>query len=275
MKRDNGYPISPLIKIYIYSGRALVRLWSFLRLCFAGFWLGIFDREAFHSIDRFFYDTDTEGMFFSEAFNREGLFVWEEEALNKYFRRQGRLLVIGAGGGREVIALRKKGHGVDGFECNPKLVGFANGLLKKEGLEPDVKVVPRDKGPGLVGSYDGIIVGWGVYMLIRGRQQRIEFLKALRGGAKAGCPVLLSFFYRAVSEGRYARIARIANLIKALLGRKDLVEEGDDLHLRYIASSYVHYFTQDEVRGELESAGFRLDLYNTKHYAHAIGIASA
>ena len=40
-----------------------------------------------------------------------------------------RLLVAGAGGGREVLALYKSGYEVDGFECHPELVALANTML--------------------------------------------------------------------------------------------------------------------------------------------------
>jgi hypothetical protein len=176
-------------------------------------------------------------------------------------------LIVGVGGGREALALRKLCYQVDGFECHPELLEYANGLLEREGLTPDIKRAPRDLCPAGGRIYDGLIVGWGAYMLIRGRQRRIEFLRQLRSQTEVGSPVLLSFFTRSY-DGLYFRlIMAIGNTIRWLL-RRDYLEMGDDL-----SPNYVHHFTRREIAAELRESGFEIKFYSDKQYGHAVGIA--
>ena len=249
--------------------------------CFAGFWLGSLTRETLHAIDEEYYtrtkgDSDPHNLdsdpqnkidYHSEEYNRRGLWEWEENAINTYFAGCERVLVLAAGGGREILALQRLGYAVDGFESHPALVGVANGLLQAEGYEQKVKWLPRDKPPSTATTYDGIVIGWGAYMLIQGRKNRIALLQQLRSQTQANCPLLLSFFYRTRTPSRVIIAALVANTIRRVL-RRELVEEGD-----WLAPEYVHYFTEDEITSEVSQAGFRIVDYGTTGYGHAVAMA--
>jgi len=162
------------------------------------------------------------------------------------------------------------------------LVEYANKLLEKEGLVPDIQLVPRDMCPVSSKIYDGLIIGWGAYILIQGSEQRIAFLNKLRALTQEQSPILLSFFTRSGNERRFKVIAAIGKVIRLIL-RRGPVEVGDDLPPYYVKSGektknyipyYVHYFTRDEIASELHEGGFELDFYCTEEYAHAVGIAS-
>jgi hypothetical protein len=68
--------------------------------------------------------------------------------------------------------------------------------------------------------------------------------------AEAGAPLLLSFFTRAPKHRRFPLSARVANVLRRLRGSKR-VEVGDDL-----VPNYVHRFTEDAIRGEIEMLAF-------------------
>lgn len=233
---------------------------------FIGFWLGVLTKENLHSIDQAHY----AGWFCNKEINMKGLFDWEVEVINNYFQSCNSLLVAGAGGGREVLALRKLGYDADGFECNLNLVEFANKLLNEEGATLNIKLANRDDCPIFQKQFDGIIVGWGVYMHIQGKQQRITFLKKLRAQVKDKSPILLSFFTRE-SNRRHMLIASVGNIIRRPLGR-EILEVGDDL----VDDLYEHFFIQEEIAGELHAAGFELQLFSQPRLsnAYAVGIAS-
>ena len=58
-------------------------------------------------------------------------------------------MVVGGGGGREVLALRRLGYEVDGFECDPGLVACANELLaagRSLDLKPQTTYLPTYLG---------------------------------------------------------------------------------------------------------------------------------
>ena len=206
-------------------------------------------------------------MYSQDDYNLQGFFSWEKQVVESHFSNTNRILVGGAGAGREMIALHKKGYVVDGFECNDELVKSGNELLRKEGITGSICHVPPDECIESNELYDGIIVGWSAYMLIQGRERRISFLKKLRSRIQTHGPVLISFYHRSGQNLYFSLVAKAANLIRFLL-RRPRVLKGDAL-----APNYVHYFTKEEIEHELSHAGFRLVFYSFIDYGHAVGIA--
>ena len=260
------YPLS--LKIYKRSVAILGKVQTALSVIFAGFWLGVLDRKTLQLADRLFYDDDA--MYQDEAYNRSGFWDWEAQAIAKHFSSSSKILVAGAGGGREIYALHKSGYQADGFECNSSFVEFANNFLREEEINSQVKLAPRDSCPNGDRIYNGLIVGWGAYTNIQGRQHRIDFLKQMRSQTTGGeIPILLSFFPRQNKILTYKIIATVGNMIKTLrLSPK--IELGDSLLPHRI---FVHYFTQSEIKSELREAGFKLIEYSDKEYGYAIGLA--
>lgn len=214
-----------------------------------GLWLGVMGRGALHAVDQAFYEAS--GPYREEEHNTRGLFPWEEEAVRGHFAGCRALLVVGAGGGREVLALAERGFAVEGYECNAALAGYAAALLARRGSAGVVRLLPRDEAPAGGGPYDGIVVGWSAYMLIAGRARRVAFLRGLRRRVPLGAPVLLSFWTRPGDSARTRIVAAVGGALRRLLRREPL-ESGDDL-----APNFVHRFTAAEVAAELREGGFR------------------
>lgn len=256
------------VRIYLSSRKCLRKITTAAHAGFNGLWLGLMSKDTLHGIDEMYYDAN-KGMYCNEEYNRRGLFAWEREVVDNFFADRSSVLVAAVGGGREVLALRRLGFDADGFECHPGLVSFANELLEKEGLTPDVRCVPRDQFPEDGRSYDGLIVGWGAYMLIQGRRNRVNFLKGLRAKVGDGAPLVVSFFHRASDQALHLKIVRSSgNFFRSLLRREPL-EYGDDL-----VPDFVHYFSREELAAELAEAGFAMVYYSKKDYGHAVGIAA-
>ncbi|MEW5802927.1 MAG: SAM-dependent methyltransferase [bacterium] len=238
------------------------------KIVFTGFWLGILKRETFHLIDnKFFNNDDNRKIYHNNEYNRSGFFEWEKIIIENYFQQCKSLLVTSAGGGREMLALMKRGYEVEGFECNNALVECAHRLFIEEGFPPRIQSAPRDQCPPVTKIYDGIIVGWSAYMYIQGRTNRIAFLKILRKLLRERAPILLSFFAYPDKPFYFRMIKAVANSIRWPLGR-ELAEAGDDL-----VPNYVHIFNEEEIASELNEAGFQLELYSTDLYGHAVGFA--
>ncbi len=136
------------------------------------------------------------------------------------FRTAGGFYVVGAGGGREVHALQNMGYLVEAFECNHKLQEFGNKFLSDEGLTPCIKSFERDACPQSNSKYDGVIIGWGAYMLIQGSARRVSFLQTASSQIADEANILLSFFARSGDNWQMKNIASIGNIIRFLL-RKD------------------------------------------------------
>jgi hypothetical protein len=266
-----------LPRIYFRMQRLQLRLVSDALAISNGIWLGVLSRSALGVIDDMYYvgsvaELERRVDYRADAYNKQGLWLWERQAIERYFSRKGRLAVLGAGGGREVLALKRLGFEVDGWECQEEFVNAANRILTANGLEATVSRVPRDTCPPGDPSYSGIVMGWGLYTGIPGSQRRIALLRAVRERLGQGSPVLLSFFSRDSAELiRFHLTATIANILRPL-ARRERVEVGD-----YLTPNYGHFFTESEVRSELESAGFTLAMYSTNNrmrpYAHAVAIA--
>jgi hypothetical protein len=225
----------------------------------------VFTRPQLHSIGAYKYKWDA--LYVTDEHNQRGLFGWEIRAIEKYFAGCECLLLTAAGGGREVLALRRLGIKVQGVESDERLMRFANDLMEREGLSPDIKWAPWDHLPELREEYDGVVVGWGGYMLIRGKNSRVMYLRRLRERVAHGAPILLSFF----TTGHYTRglraVAKLGNLVARTLGR-EAIELGDSL-----LPNYVHFFTQEQLENELQEGGFELICYERYPFGHGIGRA--
>lgn len=253
-------------KLLPSTRKLLSAFYLILTACFSGIWLGLLRRETLLEIDNVYYSSTKK--YRDGQYNKRGLWAWEKAMIARYFHNGKRLLLVGAGGGREVLALTRLGFEVHGFECNAELVCVANTLLEEEGLPPSVQFVPPDTCPVGPATYDGLIVGWGAYMLIQGRAKRIALLQSMRSHVRPGTPLLLSFFFRSLTAKRFLVTTAIGNMLRRLLRREE-IELGDALE-----PEYVHYSTREEIAGELREGGFALEHYSEDPYGHAIGIAN-
>jgi hypothetical protein len=238
-----------------------------LRGCFDGIWLGVLSHDQTARIDIVYYNRTA--LYMTESWNRRGLWPWEQAAIDAHFGGVRRIIVTSAGGGREILALNKAGYEVAGFEPHKDLRRFGNRLIAADGLSTEIRPSERDRWPSDTGDTDGVIVGWGGYMLIPGRDRRVAFLREAAKRLPAQAPLLVSFYPREDENLRFRIVTRIANLLRRLL-RRDPVVFGDAL-----APSLVHFFTKAEVESEMSEAGFELVDFGTNGYGWAVGRCSA
>jgi len=262
------------LRAYARARERRRRALNALNACFDGFWLGLLDREALERLDEHFYSDghdELAGRVFSyrdDEHNRSGLHPWEQAALERHLPPGGRVIVTGAGGGREVLALLERGFDAVGYEPNPTLVAAGAELLRELGHAGRLRGSGRDAFPDGGERADAVLVGWGSYMLIAGSERRVAFLRAARAALPGGAPLLCSFFVRP-PDARYFRIlARTANAVRRLRNR-ERVEVGDTL-----AENFVHRFTREEVERELALGGFRMVEFAHRPYGHAVAVAA-
>ena len=256
---------SRLVRAYMAGTRWQGHILTQLNAVANGFWLGLMDRGSLDLVDELYYQGRTE--YSADDYNLGGLRPWEEAAVRGHFPDHGRVVVTGAGGGREVLWLLEQGLDAVGYEPNPRLVAAGVPLLEERGHHGRLHLVDRDVFPADAEPCAAILVGWSSYMLIPGRDRRIAFLRGARSRLAEGAPILLSFYGRLASDRSYRTIARVANIVRALR-RLPPVEFGDAL-----SPNYTHHFTRDEIASELEAGGFRLSAFETEPEPHAIGRA--
>jgi hypothetical protein len=232
-----------------------------------GFWLGCLRPDDLDAITAGHYGQSLE--YASAEHNQRGLFDWERVVVEQYFQPGSRILVAAAGGGREVLALRRAGFQAEGFDCSPTLVQAADAIFNRLGEPRGVTLCPSGEVPSGPALYRGLVVGWSGYTHIPARQRRIAFLQQLRNRALPGTPVLVSFFPREGSSRSETLIYRIARISRVLFRkRKEQPELGD--HLGWCFS---HTFTREDIEAELQAAGFRPVFYSEIGEGHAVGIA--
>jgi hypothetical protein len=198
--------------------------------------------------------------------NRSGLTVWEHHAVAAWFPpAPSRILLYGAGGGREVLALAGLGYDVCGFECHPALVRAGNDLLVAEQVPARIAQLPEDEPPPAgPAEFDAAVLGWSAYTHVQSRRARVRLLGGIRDVCTADSPLLLSFFVRTYERFRFDIAAAVGTRVRRLRGLEP-VEEGDVL-----GHTWIHMFSRRSLRDELWDAGGETPRFDTKDVARAV-----
>jgi hypothetical protein len=183
---------------------------------------------------------------------REHLFPWEENVVHDRFPSPpARILVGGAGGGREAFALSSMGYAVVAFEPSRPLVEAMAAHVPK-GAKVDVRRGGYEQMGQLFGteqpaSFDAAILGWGSFSHLRNDRTRIATLTEFRRLTNG--PILVSFD---VTDGAIS--PRLAQLRRILPQRGD---RDSGAHLD-IGGGLFHGLDADEMRSLASQAGLEV-----------------
>lgn len=260
-----------LLYLYIYGYKAhkkgvewLMAGLTFTQLLAEAFWLAVLPSKAIAAIDAFHYSRSSK--YKGKNFNATLLSNWEQAMVDTYFTKCKTLMVLAAGGGREVYALLKAGYQVDGYECNPVLVQDAKKWLKAEGYsEEAIEVVPPSHAPNNGKIYDAVILGWGAYIHVKGRAARIQLLREIAAHLNSGAPFMLSYWYAHSYTLNYCRKLYKVNRFFCRLFFTRPIEQGERL-----APFSARYFTHEEIAAELSEAGFTVLYQQSEPYGHTV-----
>ena len=202
--------------------------------------------------ERFFAD--------SLGFQQDGLHRWEEEVLDRYHISSGRMLVLGAGWGREAIAIAQRGVQVVGIEVNANAARSAHDRAKTMGVpalfvQADLLKLPTDRE-----RFDCVLLSQHMYSAIAGKAQRQSWLANLRRVLTPNGRVILSFLpeHPPASRLRTAR-RRLTMMVARLPGANPGYQMGDDCG----GGHFLHWFQDEaEIRSELAGAGVRIQDLN-------------
>lgn len=268
-------PRQPAVVQAYYATRAIRR--RLLRLqaaAFDGLWLGLLGPDRLGQLDEAFYHRTREVHagelvgYEDDRYVRRGLAGWEREVVERQFVPGGRILVTGAGNGREVLALLEARFDAMGYEPNPHLVAIGRRVLEADGHGPRLALMPRSTfPPDAGGGWDAVIVGWGSYMLMPGREVRLRFLSGAATHLAPGGMVLVSAWLRPEGDAYVRWVRWIGTAVRRLRGAPPL-ELGDGL-----ASNFVHRFTLDELLDEVRRAGLEPVASGSEPYGWVVGRA--
>jgi 2-polyprenyl-3-methyl-5-hydroxy-6-metoxy-1,4-benzoquinol methylase len=268
--RPAGTLPRPRIRLFHAMTRLLGWLPRRLKAAHMAIWLGFLDGDDLNELTAASYD-DASG-FGTGEHNIVELWPWEQAAIAASFGDCRRLLIAAAGGGREAIALAKKGFAVTAFDSS----GFLTAACKTNADSAKVRVEVLhsrpDQVPSGLGEYDGLVVGRGAYHHIPGRGRRVRFLQQCGAHLSPGAPVFVGDFQvRQKDAGSGLHTVRAAKLIRRLRRSRDEIDVGDTLNQH----QFFHRFAREEVEAELSAAGFRLECFEPAPFDQDSSLAFA
>lgn len=207
------------------------------------------------------------------TYKLDEMFKWEEEWFASDLPpAPAKVLVGGAGSGREVKHLVKRNYQVVAFDPAESFVRNARPRLRHPGClglyRGSYEELARDCRNGGEGSlkpvfeqapYDAVVLGWGSFTHVNSSQARLGLLQCLYALCPRG-PVLLSFWMRTEdSELRKSRAWALGFRIGSMLaGRKAnhaAVDPGDF----FLGNcGFGHYFTLAEFEQLAREAGYEI-----------------
>jgi hypothetical protein len=218
-----------------------------------------------------------------QPYRDRGLWPFEERAVTRFFPAPpARILVPGAGTGREMLALLARDYQVEGIEPTERMVELADRELLARGAPPLRRMTLQQWVRQPAGRYDAILTGWAMWTHILHHDDRVAALRAFRQVCPAG-PLLLSFDraepYNDHAErhleaqplhpppqGRVARITR--TWLRRGLLRLPPLERGTGFR----GGLYIHWVAESELAEEGGLAGYRVAYYERdgSRYPHAV-----
>lgn len=207
------------------------------------------------------------------------LFAWEREWYAKTLPAPGaRILVGGAGGGREVVALRGQGYEIDAFDPVSAAVEECRRVIGEgdcaRGSYEDLSAALLDgqEGPlSFLGgrTFDAVILGWGSFSHVLRAPERERLLRAACLLAPQG-PVLASFIRGGEERQSRERRARRAGLKVGALVRRWRTLQGQADESRFIAHvGFYHAFARPEIIALGEAIGRPAVWETDPAYGHA------
>jgi len=186
-----------------------------------------------------------------------GLDAEEREFYLRFARLGDRILLVGSGGGRDLIALHRLGYRVAGVEQVGALVELSRRRAMDRGFTIPVEAgtiqtaLPRE-------SYDVVIFSLGCYSYLRGSVGRMATLTRLASTLNPGGRVVLSYHPR---SGQRQMATTLTRLTSTLSFAGWAPESGDVFSRDYAAPEVLrfhHEFAPNEVSRECARAGLQI-----------------
>jgi SAM-dependent methyltransferase len=194
------------------------------------------------------------GLMQAEPDVADGLFTWERSFYGRFMTPGERVLVVGCGGGRDLVPLVEQGYRADGLEPVATCAAMARERLARRGLSAEVYTADVTSSE-LSGRYDVVIFSWYCFSYIPLRARRVAVLRKIAAHLTGRGRILISYVL-APPEPR--RLPWRLSLLAAQLSRADWRPEyGDVFTVRPDTRTihYEHQFHPGEIEAEVGAAG--------------------
>lgn len=183
--------------------------------------------------------------------DREGLHAWERELLDgPDFPRAGAVLVAGCGAGREIAALRARGHRVTGFDPCATLLDDAR---RRFAEDPAVRCQPgriEDLATLRDAHFDAVLFGWSSLSYVPTHRARVEALRQVRRAWPAAVVIVSAWGTRTLTA------PRVRSALRRILGAMGRRSPGGMTFRPW--AGFVVALSADDLRRTATEAGYRV-----------------
>ena len=199
-----------------------------------------------------------------------GLEVWERRLYDAVLKPSDRILLVGCGAGRDLLALREMGYEVTGLDPTPELVDQARQNLARRG----VTAVIREgfiETSDLEEPYDVVVLAGNCYSFLLTTASRVATLARIKAHLSPQGRVVI--MHTGTQRPPFAiRVARITSRLASTDWRP---EPGDAFARDPVTPRllrYEHMFMPGEVERECTKAGLRVvrDVRTAGYYVVAV-----
>ncbi len=185
----------------------------------------------------------------------EGLYPEENTALEQIPLKKGRLLLLGLGGGREAIALSKRGFAVTGIDFIPEMTERAKKNALQIGVQISTLVQDIQRLDLPQNSFDVAWLFASMYSSVPTRRRRIEMLQRIRNALIDGGYFTCQFLWTVDNDSTHKM--QFARKIFAYLTFGNFrIEKGDIL---WGNQEFLHaFYSRDELQSEFKEGGFEV-----------------
>ncbi len=206
----------------------------------------------------------------SDSYIASGLMPWERAFYLAFLKPDDRILLIGCGTGRDLLALRELGYRAEGLDVGPWCTARARAVLKARHLDTPVYTGAIET-TDVPGTFDVFIFSWFCYSYIPHSETRTAVLRKLRGQLASGGRILVT--YEPVRTPSRRLPIRLARLVGRLSGSDWRPEYGDVVRLgdpgRYF-EHFEHRFTPDGLEEEAQVAGLTVAFHEGGEAGRAV-----
>lgn len=170
-------------------------------------------------------------------------------------RKEGRLLLLGVGGGREAIPLARMGFDVTGVDFSPDMVEKAKENAAQRGVKIEGLVQEISELDLPAGAYDVVWLYAAMYSCVPTRQRRVAMLRRVRRALRPGGHFLCQFHWG--TQHQHSPKVELARRAVAYLTLGNLSYEPGDMLWHNV--EFIHGFlSEDALRAEFEAGGFQV-----------------
>jgi SAM-dependent methyltransferase len=189
------------------------------------------------------------------------LFEWEEALFARHVRPKDRLLVVGAGTGRDVLPFLEQGHAVTALDIAPRALGALGEAARARGYEVTLLEGSVDEVELPPSAFDAVVFSWFCFGYLRGTQERRAALDRCRASLREGGRILVSYQLRPAPRDISARASALERGLARVLGGAAL-EAGDEFSMSGTAANpsvfFAHVFAPGQIEEDALSAGLEV-----------------